>query len=181
MKKFLAVAFAVIAITLVVGSGSVFAQSTNPPTADDTPSYFGMGRQGGRGMMGGGLYIQNGTEGPMHDAMIEVFSDQLGLSVDEINTALAEGKTLGEIALEQGLTVEEFQAIMLEARDTTLENAVAEGLITEEQADWMSERGSRMMGGALSGGTRFGRGGSTGGFYGRSGNPAGCPMFSQVQ
>ena len=58
------------------------------------------------------------------------------------------------------MTDEEISALMLTARDEALTAAVAAGTLTQEQADWMSQRMQRMGG--------FGMGaGHCGGGYGQ--------------
>jgi hypothetical protein len=62
------------------------------------------------------------------------------MTVEELDAAHAEGKRLEEIAEEQGV---ELQTV-LDARQAALEEAlaqaVADGVITQEQADWMLAR-----------------------------------------
>ncbi|RLD09924.1 MAG: hypothetical protein DRI56_03370, partial [Chloroflexota bacterium] len=55
---------------------------------------------------------------------------------------------LWTLAEAQGLTQEEFQAKMTEARENALQQAVEDGLISQEQADqmrsrWENARGSK--------------------------------------
>mgnify|MGYP001386823187 CR=1 FL=1 len=99
-------------------------------------------------------------QGPMHDLMIDAWSEKLSLSVDELNQRIADGETLYEIAVSTGMTAEEFQAARVEIHAAVLEQAVAQGLITQEQADWMQSRGARMGGAGCTGGMRQGRWGS---------------------
>ncbi len=123
---------AVIGAALVMGVGIVNAQAPTP----EPPQGFG-----GRGgwMMGG--------DTPMSEYMHAALADKLGLTVEELEAKVAEGVTAWQIAEAQGLTVEEFQALMLEARTEALTQMVADGVITQEQADWMSQRGAGRMGG----------------------------------
>ncbi|MBN1373248.1 MAG: hypothetical protein JW987_15030, partial [Anaerolineaceae bacterium] len=122
---------AVIGAALFMGVGVVNAQAPTP----GTPSGSGMG---GSWMMGG--------DTPMSDYMHAALADKLGLTVAELEAKEAEGVTAWQIAEAQGLTVEEFRAMMLEARTTALAQMVADGTITQEQADWMSQRGAGSMG-----------------------------------
>ena len=127
--------------------------------------------RGGRG--GGGMMSSayDGEYGPMHETMLTAFAEAFGLSVDEIETRHAAGETMWQIAEAQGYSFEEFTTLMLEARTTALEQAVAAGLLTQEQADWMLSRwGGQGSGtGTCQGGTlRGGMGGRGGGRW--SGN-----------
>jgi len=78
----------------------------------------------------------------MHDAMIAAYSDKLGISVEVLNSRLADGETLSAIALSTGLTVEQFTALRLEVRNLAIDQAVKDGTFTQEQADWMKTRGA---------------------------------------
>jgi hypothetical protein len=49
-----------------------------------------------------------------------------------------------EIALSTGLTAEQVTTLMAEARTEALNQMVADGVITQAQADWMIERMSQM-------------------------------------
>jgi len=136
MKKWLLIGslalVAVIGVTLLAGVGIVNAQAPTP----GTPS--------GGGMRGGWMM---GGDTPMSEYMHAALAEKLGLTVEELEAKIAEGTTAWDLAEEKGLTVEEFQAMMLEARTTALAQMVADGTITQEQADWMSQRGAGRMGG----------------------------------
>lgn len=157
MNKFMKSFVILAVIAIAFGSaGAVFAQTETPE--DDftgmTLRYNGRSKSGGRGGYGGsGTMLRDnlvGTQdGLLHDVMITVYSDALGISVDDLNTRLEAGETMAEIALSTGLTVEEFQAIMLDVRAAALDQAVADGLMTEEQAEWLKTRGAGL--GNLSG------------------------------
>jgi len=56
-------------------------------------------------------------DGIFHDERITYFAEKLGISEDELNTQLSDGKTLSQIADASGLTIEQFQDIMSEIRD----------------------------------------------------------------
>ena len=122
MKKTILIAALVLAAVAVVavGAGVAFAQDVTPPFA-------------GHGMMNGG--------GAMHTFMVTEFAKRLDLNVNDINTRLAAGETMYDIALSAGVTAEEFPAIMTEVRAAALDAAVAANVITQEQADWMKSHG----------------------------------------
>jgi DNA-binding CsgD family transcriptional regulator len=84
-----------------------------------------------------------GDAGPMaeyRDEMHAAVAEALGLSVEEFEAALAEGKTPQQIAEEQGIAQEEFCADLHGAAEGILAQAVSDGAITQEQADWILER-----------------------------------------
>ncbi len=71
--------------------------------------------------------------------MFEEKTELLGLSVDEMKTAWASGKTLADIASEQGISEDQLHTRMKEAgkahMKTQLQTLVERGVITQTQAD----------------------------------------------
>ncbi|PWH13303.1 MAG: hypothetical protein DDG59_14500 [Anaerolineae bacterium] len=130
--------FMVIGATIVVlvfgVTGIVFAQSQPPNNA---PSGW-RGRWNNSGMMG--RWSQGAQDGWMHDYLIAAIAPKLGLSVEALESQLTAGKTLWQIAQEKGLTLEQFQTELLEAKKEALSKMVADGVITQAQADWMLSR-----------------------------------------
>jgi len=163
---------AVLAIALGTAS-MVYAQSDTPQAVTPgTGNSFGMGNRGARGGMNMGQSpVAHTQDGILHDAMIAVYAEALDISVDELNASLAEGETLAEIAFAQGLTVEEFTALKLDARSQAIDQAVAAGTLTQAQADWMKQRSGGQMKGGFS---------ARGGGLGQFSNPD-CPYYTQVQ
>jgi hypothetical protein len=103
------------------------------------PNQRGSTRGFGPGMMGGNG-LQVGREaGVMHDYMISAFAKAIGLSADGVNTRLANGETPREIALSQGTSDADFPALVEQVRQAALDQAVADGVITQAQADLMLE------------------------------------------
>jgi hypothetical protein len=125
-------------LALVFGVTGVVLAQTDSPQANENPGY-GPGMMGGRGRNGSGLSY--GDTGPYHDVMMEFFAKELGLTVSQIESRLEAGETMWEIFESEGATWDEFIAIMKNARSAKLELAVADGTITQEQADFMSTRG----------------------------------------
>lgn len=125
MKKTILVVALVVFALGVFGVGAAFAQDGTPPV--------------GRGSM-----MQNGTSGPMHTFMVIEFAQTLDLNVNDINTRLAAGETMYDIALSTGVTAEEFPAIMTEVRSNALTAAVKANVITQAQADLMLAHGGGM-------------------------------------
>jgi hypothetical protein len=120
MKKTVLIVMLILTALVVAGVGVASAQDVNPP-------------YGGRGMHDG--------QGAMHTFMVTEFARELGLNVNDINTRLTAGETLRDIAFAEGVTAEEFPAVMAEVRAAALDAAVAANVITQEQADWMKSRG----------------------------------------
>jgi hypothetical protein len=95
----------------------------------------GNGPGNGNGTMGGGT-------GLLTDYMDQAKADALGISLDEFQSRIDAGETFYQIALSEGFTVEQFPALMQDARIAAVSAAVADGVITDDQADWMSSRGA---------------------------------------
>ncbi len=119
-------------ITLVAGvglAGTAYAQSENP-----TPPQEGRGPWGnhGPGSRLGALLMN-------HEEMKATMAEFFGMSVEDLDAALADGKTPATLADELGLDLEDLKAAMNVARQEAIAQAVADGEITQEQADAMLE------------------------------------------
>jgi len=91
----------------------------------------------------------------------EWLAEQLGMTVDELQAELEAGKTITELAEEKGV---DLDAARIEAMKDRIQQAVEDGTITQEQADWMLQG---LEQGFMPGGRGFGgRGGRFGGFRG---------------
>ena len=139
MKKFWKVAglFAVLAaVVVVVGGTAVFAQG--PVTPDPVP---GTGQQLGQtGDNGSGLGVMAVDEAETHAAL----ADALGMSLADFEAAIANGDTMATLALAQGVDLADLQAVMDAIHADAAAQAVADGLVTQEQVDWMqSHRGGQ--------------------------------------
>ncbi len=98
------------------------------------------------GMMGRlGRGIARG-EGPMHEFMISAYADAVDLTANEFETRLEDGETLKEIALAQGVTEDEFPDLVVQVRQAALDAAVADGVITQAQAESMLEHMNNYQG-----------------------------------
>lgn len=168
MKKFLLIGTAIVAVAILALGvvGYAYAQTPVPPT---TPYGPGMGGRGG-GMMGGGMrggmmggQYAAGETGPMHDYMLKTFAEALDMTPEALQAELDGGKTMWQVAQEKGLTTEQIQALMTEARAAALKQMVADGTITQEQADWMLSRGAGGMRGGANGGCPMQNGSGVGG------------------
>jgi hypothetical protein len=135
MKKTILIVALVVLALGALGVGVAFAQGQQTPFAFQGPM-----------MQNGGGYL--------HTYMVAAFAGKLGLTVDDVNARLAAGETMYDIAIAEGTAAEDFPALMTEVRTSALDAAVADGVITQEQADWMKSRGfghGGMMNGGYSG------------------------------
>lgn len=115
---------AALVLAVVIGATSVYAQGptpTEPPRDERGP--------GGRGPLGG--------------PGMEAAAQALGMTADELTSALKEGKTLEQLAEEKGVDIAEVQAALQAERETEMreriQQALDNGTITQEHADWLLE------------------------------------------
>jgi len=152
MKKSLLVISVLLTVLVTLSiAGFAYAQSNTPPTPETPYRSYGYG-YGMHGWSRGGMMWgidPDAAYGPMHDEMLETFADALGLSVDELNAEIENGNTMWDIARQQGLSDEEIYDLMFTARAAALEQAVADGFLTQEQADWMIARMDTMHAGGF--------------------------------
>jgi polyhydroxyalkanoate synthesis regulator phasin len=80
------------------------------------------------------------VDGRVRDYTQEAAETVLNMEREELLDELRDGKTMAEVAEEQGMPVEEFTAAMLAQVRQELDASVAEGELTEEQADAIFER-----------------------------------------
>jgi hypothetical protein len=152
-----------VVVIAFVAAGAVFAQTTGPGTRWGSREPSDTQHPGNGDMLREPLRM--GEDGLLHDYFIETYAEKLGLDVVELEERLENGETMAEIALSTGLTIEDFKILMAEVRQLVLDKAVADGVITQEQADWLASRGRRMTGGMSAGqglGTRGRRKGMNG-------------------
>lgn len=170
-KNLLVVTMIFVAVAALAFAGLAYAQDTTPttPTTPWSGGRGGMmnGARGG-GMMNGasaGGMMLGGSSGPMHTYMVEAYAQALGLTVEDIQAQIDAGKSMWQIVADQGLVEEEIRSVMIQARTLALNAMVADGLLTQEQADFRLERMNTMMSGEFApgdctmNGARAGRGG----------------------
>jgi hypothetical protein len=139
-----------------VGTASAQGPATAPNRNPGTP----LSEAWGRVCQGAGV---------ISDAVSEL----LGLTPEEIHAQRAEGKTLSEIADEEGVTDQELIDAIVAGREAAIAQAVKDGRMTQAQADWMLAKMKAMapfqitnpfapgenrgrMGGGMGGGMRGG-------------------------
>ncbi|MCI0393307.1 MAG: hypothetical protein L0332_33590 [Chloroflexi bacterium] len=104
------------------------------------------------------------------EAMQAALAEALGLTVEELEAARAEGKTVADIAEEQGVEPAEVREAMQAAWAAAVEQAEEDGLITPEQAERLLNHGGWRLRRGLRGGPGF-QGGRFNGVF--NGGPAG--------
>lgn len=145
MSVLIAGLFIALAVIGVVGATNAYAQSS------PRVSLHG-GGPGGRGL---------GLEG------LQIAAEALNMTTDELITALRSGKTLEELAEEAGVELQDVQDAIQAARATDMreriQQALDDGTITQEHADWLLEGLEK---GFLGGQGGFGLGGPRGPGFG---------------
>jgi hypothetical protein len=151
-KKLLVIAGGIVLIAALAFSGVALAQApgrwATPQPGDGSGGTYGPGMMGWRGAMPGGPGMMGamraGSYGPMHEAMQTALAEALDLTREQFDERLANGETPYQIAIAQGLTSDEFFQLMQTVRQTAVAQLVADGALTQAQADWMLSHMGRM-------------------------------------
>jgi hypothetical protein len=135
-KKKLTVVVGVLALITVIGvvaAGAAFAQADTPTPAPNAAPVTPFGERG----MGRGFSFGACGSWDNFDAMAKA----LNLTPTQLFEALHSGKTLDEIAKTQGVDLAKVQeaanAARIQAMKDKIAQAVKDGKITQEQADWL--------------------------------------------
>ncbi|HYI14749.1 MAG TPA: hypothetical protein VEX37_05130 [Thermomicrobiales bacterium] len=87
------------------------------------------------------------------DIAVSTIASELGMTTEELRDELTSGSTLSDVITEHGSTVEEIVTALVAEAETELDEAVANGGLTQEQADRMlsnlPERLTQMIEGGL--------------------------------
>lgn len=152
MKKTFTILFGFLAVTILSLAVISPAQAAEPnrggPWGDNTSRIPGRNA---------GLYQEDGIgsqdntprqmnlslDGILEDYMHEAMANILEISPEELTELENDGESFIEIALSKGYDLSEARQLMEEARAEALAQAVADGVLTQEDADWYASRGSR--------------------------------------
>ena len=152
MKKGLLVVSITAVVIAVLGLAGYAAAQVRSEYLQRLPRMAGPGMMDGRrefgpGMMddqrglgrGGGMMNPNFDEsGPMVKYRVAAMAKALDVTPEDLQNRLNSGATAWQIAREKGMTAEQFQQAMSNAHTEALKQAVTDGALTQEQADWMS-------------------------------------------
>jgi hypothetical protein len=125
MKKIMWVLVLALVALGAVGVGAVYAQGQLPPF-NNMP------------MMGGG-------GGWMHDYVEQALAAKLGLTEQQVEDKLSAGQTMYQIALEAGTTEADIPALLTAVHQAAFDKAVADGVVSREQANLMLQRMQRNL------------------------------------
>jgi uncharacterized protein (DUF433 family) len=119
-----------VLVAAAVGVGAVLAQeptqSAETPVATKEPA-GPRGDHDMHGPVGGGRF----WGGAPFDALAEA----LGMTVDEVRQALADGQTIADLAAAKGVALEDVAGALVAAQAERLQQAVDNGRLTQEDAD----------------------------------------------
>ena len=135
-KKYFGMATLVaVAAALSISSAAMAQSSTTPtPTAPDStvptaPVGAPPGHRGGFGLHS--------------EAALAAAAEALGLTADDLQAQLWGGKTLADLADEKGVDIADVQAAveqaLIEETRAAIEQAVTDGTLTQDKADWLIE------------------------------------------
>lgn len=154
---------AVLVVVGAIAAGVAYADDSTPPDPSARPA----DSRGPRGRYA------------LSEAELEAAAQVLGMTADELSTALQNGTTLETLAEEAGVELQAVRdalsAVHADEMRAQIKQAVADGTISQDKADWLLEGLDK---GYLDGpgfGLDFGRGGC--GDHGRP--PAGAPSNIQ--
>lgn len=157
LRKYAGVAILVAVVAAFGISSAALAQEATP-AAPAVP--FAHGGGFGRGRCG--------------EAGLEAAAETLGMTADELSTQLWGGKTLADLAEDAGVELQAVRdavdAACEQAVRDAIEQAVADGSLTREHADWLLEGLDNGYWGGRSGFGFGGHGFGRGGFHGFGGS-----------
>lgn len=122
-RTILITAAATLAVSLAFAYGPRFQ---NAPAAPAGAAGYGAGP-----MQAGAVFA-----GTLHDEAAAI----LGITPDELVALHQDGKTLSDIAVELGQDADAFKTALVDARNQAIDEAVANGELTEAQATLMKSR-----------------------------------------
>jgi len=131
----------VVAALAIAMTGTVLAQEEPPAPAPKAPDSHGWGNDFGHGHgFGQGPSFGRGMGGQVG---LEAVAEALGMTADELSTQLWGGKTLADLAKEAGVELQDLQDAVTAAQEAAtreaIEQAVEDGNLSREHADWLLE------------------------------------------
>jgi hypothetical protein len=127
MKRFIVAAILVGALVALVGGTALAAGPTTPPAP--AAGAYPCGGAGAGGMMGGGR--------PEWAGQPDEVATLLGTTEEAIQAERQAGRSLVEIAAGKNVTEDALIGAILSARKDVLAKLVADGKLTQEQAELM--------------------------------------------
>ncbi len=158
MKKVLIIGVTIVAVIALgnvllasaQGSNWPWQQNGTCPVTGTTCPYTGTVPFGGRGMMSGsGMMGGFGNMAGMHNAMmgangmhVQVWTavaQKLGMTYDQLTQATQNGQTIAQLAAAKNVSLNELKDAAEAAIKASLADLVKQGVMTQEQANWMAD------------------------------------------
>jgi len=118
----------VVGVLVAALAGTALAQDATPTQAPRAFGFQGWGRGAGCG-------------GPCGQAGLDAAAEALDMTADELSTQLWGGRTLADLADEAGVDLQTVRDAVDAACETAkrdaIEQAVQDGRLSREQADWL--------------------------------------------
>lgn len=119
MKRNILLALVAVLAVSLIATSAVFAQGNGP------------GRQGS------GTSTSVNMEVTLSNYMTPAMADILDIDVEVLSAKLTSGETFTTIALSMGYTSEQLPDLMASVRAAAIELAIADGVLTDEQASFL--------------------------------------------
>lgn len=121
------------------------------------------------------------AQGTLHDYMEKALADKLGISEADVEVKFDAGVSLYQIALDNQVDPADISTFMQEVRNDAINAALADGVITQTQAEWMLQMHGNGIGAGMGAGRGYGMMGSFGsgtgvGLCDGTGTPIGTGM-----
>jgi hypothetical protein len=131
-------------LTLSVASPTLAAQPARGGPGGGDSTGGGNGHQGTTGT-GAGIPVNDNInlDGALSDWIHANLAAALVIDPVDLTARLDAGETFSQIALDLGFDPTTISDILVQARADALAQAVADGLITQVQADWLASRGNQ--------------------------------------
>lgn len=119
--------------TMLALGSTVYATSANNLNTSKPAAVENNNSQKSYNETGLGLRRRTGKRG--YDFITSVIKDKLKVSDEEINKALAEGKTLVGFAKEKGLSEEDLKKTLVDSKSKAIDESVAKGDLSKEEGE----------------------------------------------
>lgn len=130
---------AAVGVTAALATGGVIGATLGIPNisgAQDSPTTTTAPEASPRG----GHAAMGPFRGAGLGSNLEAAAKALGLTVDELRTAMKDGKTLADVAADQGVDKQQVVDALLADAIAMQDERVADGTITQEQADRQAQK-----------------------------------------
>ena len=138
MKRWIVVSILILVLAVTL-AGTALAQSGTPPTSDTCQC----GGMSGMMMQGGGMRGDDARGGrgmPEWAGMDDAAVKLLGMTQAEIQAARIDGKSLADLAKAKDVSKDALIQAILDEHEADLAKLVADGKMTQAQADAMVNR-----------------------------------------